>query len=181
MINVKKSELYSHDDSFFYFIIVHVACYIYIYMHIYTYIYMNIYYDIFRRYVQYIVLVFCSRLTKREKHDISYKSNVLKLAKEHKAAKDIEQIDRYYLPKDDVMLTDKYVEDTTELGPNHEQKRWEEQHFSAGYMRFGARDAHEKSKKPRVEYDVIMDDEIDFVQALKMPGTNNETDTNEKV
>ena len=80
-------------------------------------------------------------------------------------------MDRYYLPEDDVKPQEKYVEDATERGPNYEQKRWEEEHFHAGTLRFGARDASEKSKKAAKTYDVIMDDEIEFVQALKMPGT----------
>ena len=40
-------------------------------------------------------------------------------------------------------------------------------------MSFGARDSKQKAKeKNKVkEYDVIMDEEIEFVQALQMPGT----------
>ncbi|KAH3830762.1 hypothetical protein DPMN_104014 [Dreissena polymorpha] len=40
-------------------------------------------------------------------------------------------------------------------------------------MSFGAKDSKEKAKeKNKVkEYDVIMDEEIEFVQALQMPGT----------
>jgi hypothetical protein len=66
------------------------------------------------------------------------------------------------------------MEDATEKGPNYEQRRWEDEHFSAGLMRFGARDAREKRKEKEKTYDVIMDDEIEFVQALKMPGTMKE-------
>ena len=39
-----------------------------------------------------------------------------------------------------------YVDDPTEKGPNHEQKRWEEEHLHAAMMRFGAKDAKEKNK-----------------------------------
>ena len=39
-------------------------------------------------------------------------------------------------------------------------------------MKFGAKDA--KSKKKSKDYEVIMDEEIEFVQTLKMPGTKEE-------
>lgn len=109
-----------------------------------------------------------SRLTKREQDDIEYKKKVLKLAKEHRAAGEIEKIDRYYIPRDDVKPQEKYVEDKTEKGLGSEQARWEEEHLNAALMKFGAKDAKEKKSK---QYDVIMDEEIEFVQALKMPGT----------
>jgi len=40
-------------------------------------------------------------------------------------------------------------------------------------MSFGAKDSHARArdKKQVKEYDVIMDEEIEFVQALQMPGT----------
>ena len=126
------------------------------------------------------VCVCVFRLTEKERRDLNYKRNVLKLAKEHKAAKEIERVDRYYLPKDDVKPQEKYVEDATERGPNYEQRRWEDEHFNAGTLRFGARDAREKSKKSKT-YDVIMDEEIEFVQALKMPGTLKEKEEKYKV
>jgi len=33
------------------------------------------------------------------------------------------------------------VEDKTEVGPNFEQRRWEEEHLNAALLKFGARDA----------------------------------------
>jgi len=58
-------------------------------------------------------------------------------------------------------------------GPNSEQQKWEEQHVGAALMSFGAKDSHARArdKKQVKEYDVIMDEEIEFVQALQMPGT----------
>ncbi|XP_059142711.1 pre-mRNA-splicing factor ATP-dependent RNA helicase DHX16-like [Physella acuta] len=110
-----------------------------------------------------------SKLTKRELKDLEYKKTVLKLAKEHKAAGEIEKIDRYYIPREDVKPQDKYVEDKSEKRHGSEQARWEEEHLNAALLKFGARDAKEKKKTK--DYDVIMDEEIEFVQALKMPGT----------
>ncbi|BFZ20424.1 hypothetical protein BsWGS_23462 [Bradybaena similaris] len=108
------------------------------------------------------------KLTKKEQKDLEYKKRVLKLAKEHKAAGDVEKVDRYYIPRDDVKPQEKYVEDRTEKGQGSEQSRWEEEHLNAALMKFGAKDAKEKKSK---KYEVIMDDEIEFVQTLKMPGT----------
>ena len=51
------------------------------------------------------------RLTKKEKQDLEYKKTVLRLAKEHRDAKDIEKVNRYYIPKDDAKPQDKYVEE----------------------------------------------------------------------
>ena len=61
------------------------------------------------------------RLTKKEKQDLEYKKTVLKLAKEHRDAKQIEKVNRYYIPKDDEKPQDKYVE---EEGPKGIRKIW---------------------------------------------------------
>ena len=80
-------------------------------------------------------LYFICRLTKREKREREYKKTVLKLAKDHHKAREVEKVNRYYMPKDDVKPSDKYEEDLTEKGPNHEQKRWEEEHVGAAIMK----------------------------------------------
>ncbi|CAL1534296.1 unnamed protein product [Lymnaea stagnalis] len=110
-----------------------------------------------------------AKLTKRELKDLEYKKTVLKLAKEHKAAGEIEKIDRYHIPREDAVPQDKYVEDKTDRRLGSEQARWEEEHLNAALLKFGAKDA--KDKKKTKNYEVIMDEEIEFVQALKMPGT----------
>ena len=51
------------------------------------------------------------RLSKKEKQDLEYKKTVLKLAKEHRDAKEIEKVNRYYIPKDDEKPQDRYVEE----------------------------------------------------------------------
>ena len=38
-------------------------------------------------------------------------------------------------------------------------------------MKFGAKDAKARHKEKEKDYEYILDDEIEFVQALKMPGT----------
>ncbi|XP_052241879.1 pre-mRNA-splicing factor ATP-dependent RNA helicase DHX16-like isoform X2 [Dreissena polymorpha] len=112
-------------------------------------------------------------LTARERRDLEYKKTVLKLAKEHRSAGDVEKVNRYFIPKEDDKPQDKYFEEEGAKGPNSEQQKWEELHVGAALMSFGAKDSKEKAKeKNKVkEYDVIMDEEIEFVQALQMPGT----------
>lgn len=68
--------------------------------------------------------------------------------------------------------TQMYLEvDDKEKGPNYEQKKWEEEQMGSAMMRFGAKDA--KAKHKTKEYDYVLDDQIDFVQALQMPGTKD--------
>ena len=45
--------------------------------------------------------------------------------------------------------------------------------MSGALMSFGAKDAKKKARESNKvkEYEVIMDEEIEFVQALQMPGT----------
>ena len=53
----------------------------------------------------------------------------------------------------------------------YEQKKWEEEHLQQAMLKFGAKDAKAKHKEKEKQYDYILDDEIEFVQALQMPGT----------
>lgn len=96
---------------------------------------------------------------------------------------------------------ERYVEDPTEAGPNAEQKRWEEEHLRKAMMHFGAEDAKARQKvsnKYRFkfwliclisdnilnesdlflfqtkDYEYVMDEEIEFVQALQMEGTRKD-------
>ena len=63
--------------------------------------------------------------------------------------------------------------DEREKVPNYEQKKWEEERMATAAMKFGAKDAAERQKNKK-EYDYILDDQIDFVQSLKMPGTKDQ-------
>ena len=48
-------------------------------------------------------LLYFYSLTKKEKKDIAYKKSLLHLVKEHKAAGQVEKVDRYFVPKDGVV------------------------------------------------------------------------------
>ncbi|TPP63485.1 DEAH (Asp-Glu-Ala-His) box polypeptide 16 [Fasciola gigantica] len=49
-----------------------------------------------------------------------------------------------------------------------EGKRWEQEHMSSALYSFGARDKTQKQEK----YELVLEDEIDFLKALTRPGAN---------
>ena len=120
-----------------------------------------------------------SQLTEKERHDREYKKKILLLAKEHKKAGDIEKAQRYTMP-DDVKVRsktvpDKYVElDEREKQPHSEQRVWEDARMATAQWSFGARDARQKLKekgKLKEDYDLLLEDQIDFVQMTQLEGT----------
>jgi len=87
-----------------------------------------------------------SQLSKREKQDREYKKKVFHLAVEHAKAGELEKVQRYEMPQENqkpAKYDDTVVE---ELGPNYEQKKWEEDKLGYAVMKFGAKDAKEKNK-----------------------------------
>ena len=87
-----------------------------------------------------------AQLSKREKQDREYKKKVFNLALEHAKAGELEKVQRYEMPQENQKPA-KY-DDTTveELGPNYEQKKWEEDKLGYAVMKFGAKDAKAKNK-----------------------------------
>lgn len=70
---------------------------------------------------------------------------------------------------------EKYVEvDEREKVPHYEQRKWEEEQMSSAVFRFGARDKAEKNRDKGQEYELVLDDEIEFIQALRMPGSRTD-------
>ncbi|XP_045471594.1 pre-mRNA-splicing factor ATP-dependent RNA helicase DHX16-like [Harmonia axyridis] len=107
-------------------------------------------------------------LTERERKERQHKKELLKLAQEHEKARELERIQRYHMPKD--MGTSDYVEvDELEKMPLSEQKKWEKDQMSSAVFKFGARDAVKKD-----EYELLLEDQIEFIQALKLPGTKED-------
>ena len=111
-------------------------------------------------------------LTEKERAGLEYRKKVLHLAREHDRARDMENVQRYHIPKEGE--DNQYVEvDDTEKAPNAEQRKWEEERLGIARLRFGAKDAKQKSKK---EYELVMDAEIEFVRSLTLDGNNYEDD-----
>lgn len=63
--------------------------------------------------------------------------------------------------------------DEREKAPHYEQRKWEEEQMSSAVFRFGARDK-EKTNEKNQEYELVLDDEIEFIQALRMPGSKTD-------
>ncbi|KAL3282275.1 hypothetical protein HHI36_005465 [Cryptolaemus montrouzieri] len=110
-------------------------------------------------------------LTERERKERLHKKELLKLAQEHEKARELERIQRYHMPKDlGKGSTADYVEvDELEKMPLSEQKKWEKDQMSSAVFSFGAKDAVKKD-----EYELLLEDQIEFIQALQLPGSKEE-------
>jgi pre-mRNA-splicing factor ATP-dependent RNA helicase DHX16 len=90
----------------------------------------------------------------------------------------MENIDRYHMPtgkSDETSKNDRYREDNRypepkASGQQSEQRRWEDEVIHTALPHFGSLDKEAKSKQPK--YDYILDEEIQFVQQLTIPGVN---------
>lgn len=125
-----------------------------------------------------------STLTEREIKEREYKKKILTLAKEHDKAREIELAQRYHMPdeKRDKAMPDHYVEvDEREKQPHSEQRVWEDARMATAQWNFGARDAKVRlQEKGKVhEYDLLLDDTIDFVQTNQLAGTKGIEGTSE--
>lgn len=118
-------------------------------------------------------------LTEREKKDLEYKKTILDLARKHDRASEIEKVQRYHMPEDRKKEVDQYVEDETERLPNYEQKKWEEEHLHSAQFKFGAKDAKARHAKKEKKYEYLLEDEIEFIQVLKMPGSGDKEEKEE--
>lgn len=64
---------------------------------------------------------------------------------------------------------DQYEEvDERERMPHYEQRKWEEEQMSSAVFHFGA-----KQRDQQQEYDLVLENQIDFIQALCMPGNRD--------
>jgi len=64
-----------------------------------------------------------------------------------------------------------YVEvDDFEKQPNSEQKKWEAEQLASARFQFGAKDV-----KAEEEYELLLDDQIDFIQALTLDGSREKS------
>lgn len=112
-------------------------------------------------------------LTEQEKKDREHKKKLLDLAKEHEKARELERVQRYHMPRDVKDGVEQYEEvDERERKPNYEQRKWEEEQMSSAVFHFGAK----QKDKSQEEYDLVLDNQIEFIQALSLPGTKDKPD-----
>lgn len=64
--------------------------------------------------------------------------------------------------------------DEREKMPHYEQRKWEEEQMSSAVFRFGAK----QKDLQQQEYDLVLDNQIDFIQALCMPGNQDKDKVN---
>ncbi|CAF1622309.1 unnamed protein product, partial [Adineta ricciae] len=118
------------------------------------------------------------KLSKREQREIEAKKYALYLAREHEKAEQMENVERYHMPtgkSEDTSKVDRYREDMRSAdnkshAQNSDQRRWEDEVIHTAISHYGSLDKEAKSKQPK--YDYILDEEIQFVQQLTIPGVN---------
>lgn len=69
------------------------------------------------------------------------------------------------------------VDDREKL-PNSEQKKWESEKYASATYRFGAKDGKEKQQQE--EYELLLDDQIEFIQALTIDEDKKKDKTEKK-
>lgn len=75
---------------------------------------------------------------------------------------------------------DYYEVDEREKLPNSEQKKWESEQLASAVYKFGAKDASEKQRQQE-EYELLLDDQIEFIQALTMDESKKKDKAEPKV
>ncbi|XP_033331522.1 DEAH-box helicase 16 lethal (2) 37Cb [Megalopta genalis] len=107
-------------------------------------------------------------LTDREKREREHKKQLLQLAKEHEKARELERVQRYHMPLEKGKVEPEHEVQDNEP-PQSEQSKWESDQMSSAVFRFGAKD-----RKAQQDYDLLLEDEVEFVQALRMPGSEKD-------
>ena len=112
------------------------------------------------------------RHAQKEKEERDYKKQLLTIAKEHDKARDLERVQRYHMPRDlPKGEKSEYNEvDDREKLPNSEQKKWEAERLASATYKFGAKDGKHSAAE---EYELLMDEQIDFIQMLSLDGTKD--------
>lgn len=89
---------------------------------------------------------------------------MLQIAKEHERARELERVQRYHMPDTKKGEKEEYYEvDEYEKVPNAEQKKWESEKLASAMYKLGAKDA---SQKQQEEYELLLEDQIEFIQAM---------------
>ncbi|KAK6040202.1 helicase protein [Cooperia oncophora] len=115
---------------------------------------------------------------------MEYRKKVLEYAEQHEKAADIMKTKRYYVPDAKVKsIPTEYVEEAEEVRHGEAfppalvnvsrltaTPSGEHEQLLASMLHYGAKDAKSKQE----EFELLLDDKIDFIQALQMPGTLDE-------
>lgn len=129
------------------------------------------------------------QLTESEKADIQRKRKLLEIAESHKKQIEKMKIEGYHMPEDydestqegrdkkKAALYERYheEEDEDEATPWKEQERWEGAQIKKTKMEVGTKEQKSKSKS----YDLIMEDQIDFIKHEYLTGDRNLEDDDE--
>ena len=125
-----------------------------------------------------------SELTAKERADLEYKRNVLQYVTKYDQAGNVLKKQRYHVPDASTKsIPTEYVEE--EEHPGGDGRRWEEERLTAAVFKAGARNKIVSSKilcrynencfqKEDFSDELLIEDEIDFVQAFAMPGSNDD-------
>ncbi|KAK7077368.1 putative pre-mRNA-splicing factor ATP-dependent RNA helicase dhx16 [Halocaridina rubra] len=112
-------------------------------------------------------------LTEREKKNREYKKTVLSLAKDYDKVREAENEHRYVMPEEGGSVDDKYIEvDEREKKHGYEQRKWEEDQMRGTSLSFGAKDKAVKYQEQEKEYNLVLEDEIEFIKSLPLEGTH---------
>lgn len=114
---------------------------------------------------------FICSLTDRERKEREHKKQLLQIAQEHEKARELERVQRYRMPQDMKKgeKEDYYEVDERENKPNSEQMKWEREQLASAVFKFGAKDA---ARKQQEEYELLLDDQIEFIQTMTLDGTD---------
>uniref|UniRef100_A0A0X3PV56 RNA helicase n=3 Tax=Schistocephalus solidus TaxID=70667 RepID=A0A0X3PV56_SCHSO len=106
-------------------------------------------------------------LTEYEKAELEYKRTIMEVVTAHKDVTTEQMMPHYFIPTETKRPDETYYEAENEKGPQGESRRWEQEHISSALFSHGAKDM-----KTKDEYELILDDEIEFMKTLTRPGVN---------
>ncbi|CAJ0564601.1 unnamed protein product, partial [Mesorhabditis spiculigera] len=107
-------------------------------------------------------------LSAKEIREMELRKKKLEYAKKYQDAEEITKADRYVMPDaSKKLLHEQYVEEQ-EVVKGGDGARWESVQLQEALFHFGSKDRHDANQ----DFELVLDEEIDFVQALQMPGTD---------
>jgi len=128
-------------------------------------------------------------VSEKERKDLEYKKQVYELAMQR--AKDLDEVTGYKMPEayDDqdgkgarqdrryAVALERYrdVEDGEEGKPQFEQEEWEKHQIGKAKASYGAKEG--KGRAPGEEYELVMEDQIDFITDQIMGGDDVDDET----